>query len=228
MFRKQDLKYLANLCHNCSDCYYACQYAPPHDFDLNFPRVMGELRLATYREFAWPNAFGSLFGCKWTAFSLGAGFPPALFVLFAFIFHGPSALFYAYEGTNSFYRIIPYPLIVWPFSLLGLYVLVSLLKGFMRFWNEMRGRTRDLLDVKAHLCAIAIRETLQLKYLDGGGVGCIYPGERFSRIRKWFHHQVFYGFMLCLFATAIASIHHHFFSHAALYPSWYLPLRCAS
>src|SRR6266700_1086223 len=28
-FAEGDLNYLANLCHNCSECYYACQYAPP-------------------------------------------------------------------------------------------------------------------------------------------------------------------------------------------------------
>jgi|GEM_PF-3633712 len=31
--------HLANLCHNCRGCYYACQYAPPHEFDLNLPAV---------------------------------------------------------------------------------------------------------------------------------------------------------------------------------------------
>jgi citrate/tricarballylate utilization protein len=31
-FPEGDLNYLANLCHNCSECYYACQYAPPHEF----------------------------------------------------------------------------------------------------------------------------------------------------------------------------------------------------
>jgi citrate/tricarballylate utilization protein len=34
-FSRADLHYLANLCHNCRNCYYACQYAPPHEFDLN-------------------------------------------------------------------------------------------------------------------------------------------------------------------------------------------------
>ena len=30
-----DLNYLANLCHNCSACYYDCQFSPPHEFDVN-------------------------------------------------------------------------------------------------------------------------------------------------------------------------------------------------
>jgi Fe-S oxidoreductase len=31
-FPRADMNYLANLCHNCAECYYACQYAPPHEF----------------------------------------------------------------------------------------------------------------------------------------------------------------------------------------------------
>ena len=27
-FAKVDLAFLANLCHNCGECLYACQYAP--------------------------------------------------------------------------------------------------------------------------------------------------------------------------------------------------------
>ena len=54
IFSEQDLNYLANLCHDCRDCYYACQYAPPHEFALNVPKTLAELRLETYRTFAGP------------------------------------------------------------------------------------------------------------------------------------------------------------------------------
>ena len=54
VFTKADLTYLANLCFDCRDCYYACQYAPPHEFGVNIPKLMSELRADTYREFTWP------------------------------------------------------------------------------------------------------------------------------------------------------------------------------
>ena len=38
-FNEADINYLANLCHNCAECYYACQYAPPHEFAVNVPKV---------------------------------------------------------------------------------------------------------------------------------------------------------------------------------------------
>ena len=43
-FAEADLAYLANLCHNCGECLYACQYAPPHEFGINVPRAMAEIR----------------------------------------------------------------------------------------------------------------------------------------------------------------------------------------
>ena len=53
-FSAGDLSYLANLCHNCRGCYYACQYAPPHEWGINIPRTMAEVRAESYIEYAWP------------------------------------------------------------------------------------------------------------------------------------------------------------------------------
>src|ERR1041384_1255100 len=39
-FSSGDLTYLANLCHNCGECLYACQYAPPHEFGIDVPKTM--------------------------------------------------------------------------------------------------------------------------------------------------------------------------------------------
>ena len=34
-FTDGDPTQLANLCHNCRGCFYACQYTEPHEFALN-------------------------------------------------------------------------------------------------------------------------------------------------------------------------------------------------
>ena len=60
-FGKADINYLANLCHNCGACLHACQYAPPHEFAINVPKAMAEVRLETYQHYAQPAAFGSLY-----------------------------------------------------------------------------------------------------------------------------------------------------------------------
>src|SRR6185369_11594565 len=60
-FAESDLAYLANLCHNCGSCYYACQYAPPHEFNLNLPRLLADVRIETYKKYAWPDPLARLF-----------------------------------------------------------------------------------------------------------------------------------------------------------------------
>ncbi len=44
-FGKADIHYLANLCHNCGACLHACQYAPPHEFAVNVPQAMAQVRV---------------------------------------------------------------------------------------------------------------------------------------------------------------------------------------
>src|ERR1044071_1710055 len=67
-FSEADINYLANLCHNCAECYYACQYAPPHEFAVNVPQVFAEIRAQSYRKYAWPK---SLRVSAWVAVAAG-------------------------------------------------------------------------------------------------------------------------------------------------------------
>ena len=41
-----DVVQFANLCHNCRACHYACQYSPPHEFAINLPKILDEVRQA--------------------------------------------------------------------------------------------------------------------------------------------------------------------------------------
>ena len=41
---KADMVQLANLCHDCRQCLYACMYAPPHEFGVNPPQLFAMLR----------------------------------------------------------------------------------------------------------------------------------------------------------------------------------------
>ena len=43
-------------------------------------------------------------------------------------------------------------------------------------------------------------------------------------IRRYFHHAMFYGFMLCLASTSIAALYHHFLHLPAPYPFWSWPV----
>jgi citrate/tricarballylate utilization protein len=86
-FTKADLTYLANLCFDCRDCYYACQYAPPHEFGVNIPKLMSELRAETYQEFTWPAVFSALF--KRNALAVGTITAASIVIIFALVLWNP-------------------------------------------------------------------------------------------------------------------------------------------
>jgi len=221
-FSEQDLKYLANLCHNCRGCYYACQYAPPHEFAVNIPKTFSELRLELYPNFTWPGFLAGMFRRNGLLVAMITTLSVAVVVLLAFIFRGPAVVFATHIGENAFYKVVPYLFMVIPFSALALYILATLLIGGARFWRDTGGKLGELVD--PHANARAIWDALRLKYLDGGGHGCNYPDDRFSMIRRWFHHLVFYGFMLCLAATTLAAIYDHLLLRGAPYPFYSWPV----
>lgn len=221
-FTDRDLKYLANLCHNCRGCYYACQYAPPHEFAVNVPQTLGELRLETYREFSWPTALRNLFHNNGLLVALIAALGVTTVTLLALLFGGHAAFFGSHAGAGAFYRVIPYTAMVLPFSALAVLVLYSLWKGIANLWRATGGIPAQLRHPQANLQAVW--DALRLKYLDGGGHGCNYPDEGFSMIRRYFHHAIFYGFMLCLASTTTAFFYDHFLNRPAPYPLWSWPV----
>jgi citrate/tricarballylate utilization protein len=221
-FTEGDIRYLANLCHNCRGCYYACQYAPPHPFDLNFPRLMAEVRMQTYVESGWPASFKGIFQRNGVAVGLIALVSTLVVLLLALSSTGPETFFGIHTGPEAFYQVIPYMAMVLPMIFLGGAVLFALFKGMAGQWRSFGEKPADFFDLQANLQAVL--DVLKLKYLDGGGHGCNYPDDRFSMIRRYFHHAIFYGFMLCLVSTTIAAIYDHFLHRAAPYPFWSWPV----
>jgi citrate/tricarballylate utilization protein len=65
----------------------------------------------------------------------------------------------------------------------------------------------------------AAQAGLTLKYLDGGhGEGCNESDDRFTLMRRRFHHFTFYGFMLCFASTSVATLMHYALGLPAPYP----------
>jgi len=219
-FSEKDLTYLANLCHNCRGCYYACQYAPPHEFNLNVPKTLEELRVETYWRYMWPGFLADLFRRNGLAVALTTSISVIFVVLLLFVIQDSTTVFSSHIGEGAFYKVIPYELMVLPILIIGLWNILVLTIGFVRFWRDTNGTLDDLVNPRAHLRAI--RHSLSLRYLQSDGKGCTYPDERFSRARLWFHHLVFYGFMLNLASTTVAAFYNHFLNQAAPYPlfSW--------
>ncbi len=222
-FDEHDVHYLANLCHNCGACLYACQYAPPHEFQLNFPRVLAQVRKETYKKYAWPRAFAAAFERNGVAVSLATGASLALALLFTALTVDPSRLFSAWSDAHgSFYAVIPHEAMVTSFGLLSLFVVVALVMSLTGFWAAPGEDTAGLAQPQP--LAAATWDAAGLRYLDGGGDGCTYPDARPSFARRNFHHLTSYGFMLCFAATSVATIYHYVFAWKAPYPFYSLPV----
>jgi len=220
-FAQGDLTYLANLCHNCGSCYYACQYAPPHEFELNFPRMLAEIRGASYRAYAWPGGLARLFERNGLVVSVATAAMLALFLLGMGYAAGGSGFFAPHLDTEgAFYAVMPHSAMAWSFGVVFAFAVIALGVGAARFWRDTEERPRDF--GSAVPPGEALVDTLTLKYLGGGGDGCTYPDERPSQLRRAFHHFTFYGFMLCFAATCVATVYHYVLQRPAPYPiaSW--------
>jgi citrate/tricarballylate utilization protein len=202
-FSEADLNYLANLCHNCSECFYACQFAPPHEFAVNVPKVLAEIRVESYQKYSWPGIIRS----AWVV--------SALIVLAAL-----ALAFTPRTPGGDFYAAIPHNVMVGFFGAFGLLVLIVWGIGLARFWNEDANRPR--LRVPAFFDALG--NVLTMSNLSSHGAGCTYPDERHSQARRVFHHFTFYGFLLCFASTSVAAVYDNFFGWRAPYAYLSVPV----
>jgi citrate/tricarballylate utilization protein len=216
VFTKSDLIYLANLCFDCRDCFYACQYAPPHEFGVNIPKLMSELRTETYRECTWPALLSGLFNRSALAMSIISAAAILLIFICVLLFRGSDVLLATHLGEGAFYRVVPFVAMTAPPLLIALYGFTIFVIGAVRFWRETQAKAFDVIDFAAlwH----ATQDAFGLAYMKGGGAGCNYPDENFSRVRMWFHHLAFYGFLLDFASTTIAAFYDHFLAWHAPYP----------
>ncbi len=222
-FKEPDINYLSNLCHDCGECYYCCPYAPPHEFELNFPKILAEVRRETYRKYAWPGMFKNLFNRNGLSLLIGALLAPIVVLLSIYVWSGGATLSTAYSvEEGSFYRVVPHTVMIGIFGAIGSLVVLAFAVGLIRFWRDMGEPLASLLNVRA--VRRAKMDAFSLRYLNGGGDGCAYPDEMPSHARRWFHHLTFYGFGLCFGATTVAAVYHNVLGYEAPYPFWSVPV----
>jgi citrate/tricarballylate utilization protein len=216
-FTSGDLSYLANLCHDCRGCYYSCQYAPPHEFALNLPKAFADLRLETYERYAWPQPLAALFRRSGLAASALALLCTALFVWLA---RTPSPAIASPGKAGAFYAVVPEGAMIAITGAAFLFAVFALAIGAICFWRDTN--STSALDAKSFLAAL--RDVLTLRNLGGGGDGCNNRDESFSQSRRYFHHALFYGFLLCFASTCVAAIYEHVFRWISPYPFLSLPV----
>jgi len=210
-FAAGDITQLANLCHNCRGCYYACQYTEPHEFALNLPAVLAGARSESWQRFAWPSRPSRLF--QRSGVALGG----ALVVGVAALFWAVSTLG---ETGTGFYAYLSHAAMIAIFGPAFLAPLLAVWVGLRRYWTEVGGarvRWTDLTE--------ATLNAGRMRNLDGGqGQGCNFEtGDRFTNARRYGHQATMFGFLLCFASTASGTMLHYLFDSPAPYSLFNLP-----
>ncbi len=191
-----DITHLADLCHDCRDCYTACMYAPPHEFAINPPAVLSAIRRHTYDQYLprlpWPaSRGGAMAAVALAAVALLAGLAAAA--------GGAGG---AGPAAGSPYRVIAYPALLAAIGLPALWSVVVMARSAVRYWRDTDGRG---LTRPAVLLA-ALRQAATLRNLRGGGADCAYPTDEPSAARRRLHGLVAWGFVACAASTVAAAI----------------------
>jgi citrate/tricarballylate utilization protein len=236
-FTPGDVAYLANLCHNCGECLYACQYAPPHEFGIDVPKTFSAVRVESYEAAAWPAFASAAFRRPWTTtvMALAAGVVAVgmVSVLAGRTFQVRETATRAVRGTADFYSVIPHNLMVALFGTVGLFAVVALGVGYRRFARHIADREGprrvrqgegDLKGPRRLGIGEAARDALTLKHLHATGEDCTDGEEKRRPWRRWMHHCTFYGFLLCAASTTVAAIYHLVFGWVAPYAYTSLPV----
>jgi citrate/tricarballylate utilization protein len=218
VFADGDLNYLANLCHGCGACFDDCQFAPPHEFEVNVPLTLATLRRESYEDYAWPRALSGLFRRNGLVIALAAALSVAAFLIGFAAYNDPDILFGIHKGPGAFYRVMPHNTMAVLFGAAFGYAILALIMGTIAFWRDI-GRS-DPIRLDLGSLWQAMKDAGSLRYLDGGGVGCFNEDEQPTDNRRIYHHLTFYGFMLC-FASTLSASFYHFLLHQEAPYAWY-------
>jgi citrate/tricarballylate utilization protein len=206
-FARADLNYLANLCHGCGECLYACQYAPPHEFAINVPKTFARLRVQSYEQYAWPAALGAAFRRQGVATALLLTGVMVVLLLAAALALNRETLLNP-GGDANFYAVVPHGAMVSLFGGVGAFVLAALAIGAARCLREQRTMKEAPPHAERGGTSAALGDMLSLNHLHVAGRDCVTGPEVRTPWRRWLHHATFYGFMLCFAATCVATIYH--------------------
>ncbi len=211
-FADGDITQLANLCHNCRGCYYACQFTEPHEFDLNLPGILARVRQESWQDLAAPSGLARLFHKHGTAL--------AATVLIAFAAMIWTAKAVGSAGGDGFYAALSHNAMVAIFLPAFVLPLILMAVGLRNYWRRVGGAPVRMGDL-----TWAFSQAATMRNLSGGhGDGCNFEDEdRFSHTRRHAHQTTMYGFLLCFASTSVATVMHYAFDMPAPYPLFSLP-----
>jgi len=208
-FASADLNYLANLCHNCGECLYSCQYAPPHEFAINVPKTLARVRVRSYEEYAWPAPLGAAFRhhSVSAALLLAAALIGVLLAA-ARAFNGSAVT--SPGAPVDFYAVVPHATMIALFGAVGMFVVLALSIGMRRYWRDIQSSGSRPLGAQPNpgRGLRALRDVLTLRHSRTSGEDCATAEEVRTPWRRRFHHATFYGFASCAASTSVAAVYH--------------------
>lgn len=216
-----ELDYFSNLCHNCTACYHACQYSPPHEFSVNAPLAFSRQRVESYQRHAWPKILGNMFQNNGLVVSLATGLVLILTLVFGSALIKREVLLSQHQVPGAFYLVVSHEVIVSIAGTIFLFAIVAMAMGVKTFWSVSAGGTRFSL----HALWNATKNVTTLRNLGGGhGQGCNTADESFSNQRRVFHQFTMWGFLLCFAATCSATFYEYVLHRLSPFPLLSLPV----
>jgi len=215
-FSDATITQLANLCHNCRGCHYACQYTAPHEFAINIPKVLAEVRQNSWQENAVPGFMARAFHRSGVMIAVAVVFG---FALLLWMITGLPQSLNSGAG-EGFYGLLPHNAMIAIFIPAFLLPLLAIAVSVRRYWRSVGGTALRLRHIQAALASVA-----KMRNLAGGsGEGCNFEDEdRFSNARRWYHQATMVGFLLCFAATSAGTLMHYLFAMQAPYSLFSLP-----
>ncbi|MDB4224788.1 tricarballylate utilization 4Fe-4S protein TcuB [Granulosicoccus sp.] len=211
-FSSEDVIQLSNLCHNCRACHYACQFTEPHEYNINLPRALADVRVESYIEFSRPQFIARAFQRQ--------GVLVALIIIITFF-----VLMMITSGTSDssqpgFYAFMPHELMVMVFAPAFLFPLVVIALAVRAYWKKIGGQKISKLHIRT-----AFLDAAKMKNLAGGqGQGCNFEKtDRYSNARRYLHQFAAIGFLLCFASTSTGTLMHYLLDMPAPYVWYSLP-----
>src|SRR6202035_930301 len=123
-----------------------------------------------YAAYAWPRACAGLFACSGLAISLIAAVSVAAFIFGFAAFNDRQVLLGVHPARGAFYALMPHSAMAALFGAAFLSAIIALVMSVRAFWRDIG----EPIGMKADPGSLwqAMKETAQLRYLDGGGGGC--------------------------------------------------------
>lgn len=192
IFSNPNIQQLSNLCHDCRECFTVCPFTEPHEFHLNIPKLLTEIRYKSYEDNIKPEFMKKLFNKQNTLW--GITLAATLIFSIAIVFINLGYNMFTPITLSNMEKIIPnFEFKLFSFLLYAYVIIMWSYEGYSYFHSISEDNKRTHSGIIR-----AIYDALSHKYFKGSGAGCTYPDDGSSLYRLLFHPMVFFGFIIDL------------------------------